>query len=337
MKIVPGPDFPTGGLICGSEGIREAYATGHGSMIVRGVMHDEETKSGRLQIVVDEIPPGVLLPTIKERIFDAVQNGTIKGIDDVRDESGREALVRLVITLKKDANIEVIKNQLWKYTPLQSSVNAIHIALVNRVPRELSLKQLIEHFIGHRKEVIRRRTAFLLRKARQRAHILEGLILAVADIDGIIRLIRESPDVDTARARLMARALRLAEVATVTRLLPEAFVRGATAQDRFLSRTQADAILAMQLRRLTGLEIEQLAKEYSGLVAEIADYELILSEERRVLDIIVEDMHDVMARFPAPRRTRITGPVGSLDVVAPMAAVLPARGRRTLSAPPGRT
>lgn len=314
MKIVPGPDFPTGGLICGGEGIREAYATGHGSMIVRGVMHDEETKSGRLQIVVDEIPPGVLLPTIKDRIFEAVQNGTIKGIDDVRDESGRAALVRLVITLKKDANIEVIKNQLWKYTPLQSSVNAIHIALVNRVPRELSLKQLIEHFIGHRKEVIRRRTAFLLRKARQRAHILEGLILAVADIDGIIRLIRESPDVDTARERLMARALRLAEVATVTRLLPEAFVRGATAADRFLSRTQADAILAMQLRRLTGLEIEQLAKEYSGLVAEIADYELILSDERRVLDIIVEDMHDLMARFPAPRKTRITGPVGSLEM-----------------------
>ena len=313
-KIVPGPDFPTGGLICGQTGIREAYETGRGSLSVRGVLHTEETKSGRVQIVVDEIPYGVLLPTIKDRLLDAVKSGTIKGVDDLRDESGRKQMVRLVIILKKDANPQVIINQLWKYTPLQSNIHAINVVLVNRVPKTLGLKQLIERFILHRADVIRRRTAFLLRKARQRAHILEGLILAVADIDEIIRLIRESPDVDTARQRLMEKALRLSETATVRRLLPEAFVEKASTTDQHLTRTQADAILSMQLRRLTGLEIEQLAKEYCKLVEEIADYELILSDEHRVLDIIVEDMHELKSKYPEPRRTQIGGEVGTFEL-----------------------
>ena len=314
MKIMPGPDFPTGGLICGQTGIREAYETGRGSLSVRGVLHTEETKSGRAQIVVDEIPYGVLLPTIKDRLLDAVKSGTIKGIDDLRDESGRKQMVRLVIILKKDASPQVIINQLWKYTPLQSNIHAINVVLVNRVPKTLGLKQLIERFILHRADVIRRRTAFLLRKARQRAHILEGLILAVADIDEIIRLIRESPDVDTARQRLMDKALRLSEAATVRQLLPEAFVEKASTTDQHLTRTQADAILSMQLRRLTGLEIEQLAKEYCKLVEEIADYELILSDEHRVLDIIVEDMHELKSKYTEPRRTQIGGEVGTFEL-----------------------
>jgi DNA gyrase subunit A len=304
LQRVPGPDFPTGGVICGREGIREAYETGRGALTVRGVLHTEETKSGRMQIVVDEIPYGVLLPTIKERLLEAVQSGTIKGVDDLRDESGRKQLVRLVITLKKDANIQVVINQLWKYTPLESTLHAMNVVLVNRVPRTLGLRQLIDHFVQHRVDVIRRRTQYLLRRARQRAHVLEGLILAVADIDEIIRLIRESPDVDTARQRLMEKPLRLSEAATVRRLLPEAFVARATAADQHLTHTQADAILAMQLRRLTGLEIEQLAGEYGKLVDQITDYNLILSDERRVLDIIVEDMHELKAKLAEPRRTR---------------------------------
>ncbi|MCH7872627.1 MAG: DNA gyrase subunit A, partial [Planctomycetes bacterium] len=312
IEIVPGPDFPTGGVICGREGIRQAYSTGHGAMAVRGVMHVEDVKGGRVRIVVDEIPPGIMLPTIKDRIIDAVQNGTIKGIDDIRDESGRDALVRVVISLKRDANVDVIMNQLWKYTPLQSNVSVINIALVNRVPKTLTLKQLIEYFIEHRVEVIRRRTAFLLQKARQRAHILEGLILAVSDIDEIIQLIRHSPDVDTARQRLMDKPLRLSETATVIKLLPEVFVALATGADRHLSRAQADAILAMQLRRLTGLEIEQLAKEYSGLVEDIAGYNLILGDKRRVLDIICEDMREIKEKYAEPRRTKISGPVGEM-------------------------
>ncbi len=314
IKIVPGPDFPTGGVICGVQGVREAYETGRGSIAVRGVIHTEETKTGRTMIVVDAIPYGVLLPTIKDRIIDAIQNGTIKGIDDMRDESGRKQMVRLVITLKKDANPDVIVNQLWKYTPLQSNIHTINVVLVNRVPKTLSFKQLIEHFLQHRIDVVRRRTQYLLRKARQRAHILEGLILAIADIDEIIQIIKESPDVDTARQRLMDKPLRLSEKATVTRLLPEAFVQRATNNDQHLTRTQADAILAMQLRRLTGLEIEQLAREYSKLTEEIADYELILSDERRVLDIIAEDMRELKAKYAEPRRTHISGAVRELDM-----------------------
>jgi DNA gyrase subunit A len=312
-KIVPGPDFPTGGVICGTEGVRAAHNTGRGSLVVRGKMHLEDTKSGRVHIVVDEIPYAVLLPTIKERINEALENGTIKGVDDVRDESGRECLVRLVIVLKKDGNAQVVMNQLWQYTPLQSSIHALNIVLVNRVPRTQNLKQLIEHFVRHRVEVIRRRTTFLLRKARQRAHVLEGLILAVADIDGIVQLIKESPDVDTARQRLMEKSLRLSEAATVRRLLPAAFVQRAAA-DQHLTHTQADAILAMQLRRLTGLEIEQLAKEYSALVEQIADYELILSDERRVRDIIAEDLRELKDKYAEPRRTQISGPVGELEI-----------------------
>ncbi len=312
MKIVPGPDFPTAGVICGRDGVREAYATGRGSITVRGAMHVETLKSGREQIVVDEIPYGVLLPTIKDRIKEGVEAGTLKGIDDWRDESGRDALVRLVITLKKDANTDVVMNQLWQFTPLQTNLHAINIVLVNRVPKQLTLKQLIEHFILHRVEVVRRRTMFLLRKARQRAHVLEGLILAIADIDEIIHIIRHSPDVDTARERLMAKALRLSEQATVRKLLPEAFVQRAAGGDQRLTRTQADAILAMQLRRLTGLEIEQLAKEYGGLVDEIADFELILSEDRRVRDIIAEDMRELKDKYADKRRTKIMGAVEDL-------------------------
>ncbi|MBU0617692.1 MAG: DNA gyrase subunit A, partial [Planctomycetes bacterium] len=314
MKIAPGPDFPTGGVICGTQGVREAYETGRGSITVRGVIHTEQTKTGRTLIVVDEIPYGVLLPTIKDRIVDAIQHGTIKGIDDMRDESGRKQLVRLVITLKKDANPDVIINQLWKYTPLQSNIHAIHVVLVNRVPKTLSFKQLVKRFIEHRVDVVRRRTQFLLRKARQRAHVLEGLILAIADIDEIIRIIKESPDVDAARERLMDKPLRLSEQATVRRLLPEAFVQRTTGADQHLTRTQADAILAMQLRRLTGLEIEQLAREYSKLTNEISDYELILRDPRRVLDIIAEDLRELKAKYANPRRTQISGVVRELDM-----------------------
>lgn len=314
LKIVPGPDFPTAGTICGTAGIREMYETGRGSLTVRGVMRVEETRGGRPVIIVDEIPYGVLLPTIKDRIADAVAGGQIKGIDDVRDESGRESLVRLVISLKKDANPDVIVNQLWKYTPLQSNIHAMNIVLVNRVPRTLSFRQLLQHFIDFRVDVVRRRTQFLLRKARQRAHVLEGLILAVADIDEIIQLIKSSPDVAAARQALMDKPLRLSEAATVRRLLPELFVARATGGDQRLTHTQAEAILAMQLRRLTGLEIEQLAREYSKLCEEIADYELILSEPRHVLDIIAEDMRELKEKFADKRRTRIEAAVGELDM-----------------------
>jgi DNA gyrase subunit A len=316
LNIVPGPDFPTGGVIHGRNGILDAYRTGRGSFTVRAVMTPEETKGGRMQIVVNELPYGVLLPTIKDKLKEGIEAGTIKGIEDWRDESGRDALVRFVIILKRDANVQVVMNQLWEHTPLQMNVHALNIVLVNRVPKQLNLRQLIEHYIEHRVDVIRRRTTFLLRKARQRAHVVEGLILAVADIDEIIALIRHSPDVDTARQRLMQKPLRLSEQATVRKLLPEAFVQRASGSDQFLTRTQADAILAMQLRRLTGLEIEQLANEYTGLTEEIGGYELILSDRRRVLDIIAEDCREMKEKFPSPRRTKIEGELSEIDMAA---------------------
>lgn len=316
MRIVPGPDFPTGAVIHGTKGIRDAYETGRGSITVRAVMHVEEAKNGRLQIVVDEIPYGILLPTIRERIKEAVEAGHIKGIEDCLDQHGRLAKVRMVITLKKDANVQVVMNQLYQFTPLQTNIHALNIVLVNRVPRALGLKQLIQHFIDHRTDVIRRRTQFLLRKARQRAHVLEGLILAVADIDEFIAIIKGSPDVDAARQRLMTRPLRLSEAATVRRLLPEAFVTRCTESDQHLTRTQADAILAMQLRRLTGLEIEQLAKEYAKLTDEIADLDMVLSDHRLVLDIIAEDMREMKDKYADPRRTKIEGALGEVSVDA---------------------
>jgi DNA gyrase subunit A len=318
MKIVPGPDFPTGGVIHGREGIRDAFDAGRGSITVRGVMHVETLKNGREQVVVDEIPYGISLKTVKDRINDAVESGQVKGIDDMRDESGRQALVRVVIELKKDANPDVVINQLWQYTPLQSNLHALHIVLVNRVPKTLGLKALIEQFIGHRTEVIRRRTQYQLRKARQRAHILEGLLLAVCSIDEVIKIIRSSKDVEEARQRLMTEVRVYLVPESVSKLTGKAaeLVQGFEAAERGLTRTQADAILAMQLRKLTGLEIIELGAEYNKLCDEIADYEMILSDNRLVLDIIAEDMRELKEKHAEPRRTKIEGAVGEIDMDA---------------------
>ena len=303
-KIVRGPDFPTGGIICGQAGIRQGYKTGRGSVVVRAKLHTEEGRGGRTMIVVDEIPYQILKTTITERIAACVKACTIPGIADVRDESDRNGM-RLVVELKKDANIDVVTNQLYQHTPLQSSFSIINIALVNRQPRTLNLKQLLEAYVEHRKEVIRRRTGHLLKKAVQRAHILEGLILAVADIDEIIALIRSSADPKQAKERLMQKPLRLMEVATLHQLLPEKFVQKATAEDNYLSGPQADAILAMQLQRLTGLELEKLGGEYRKLAEQIEGYEAILRDENLVLDIIREDLYEMKTKYGDKRRTEI--------------------------------
>jgi len=303
-KIVRGPDFPTGGIICGQAGIRQGYKTGRGSVVVRAKLHTEEGRGGRTMIVVDEIPYQILKTTITERIAACVKACTIPGIADVRDESDRNGM-RLVVELKKDANIDVVTNQLYQHTPLQSSFSIINIALVNRQPRTLNLKQLLEAYVEHRKEVIRRRTGHLLKKAVQRAHILEGLILAVADIDEIIALIRSSADPKQAKERLMQKPLRLREVATLHQLLPEKFVQKATAEDNYLSGPQADAILAMQLQRLTGLELEKLGGEYRKLAEQIEGYEAILRDENLVLDIIREDLYEMKTKYGDKRRTEI--------------------------------
>ena len=313
MEHVQGPDFPTGGLICGRAGIREGYRTGRAKLAVRAKLHTEEVRGGRTQIIVTEIPYQVLKTTIIERIADVAKAGKVRDIMDVQDHSDRNGM-RIVIDLRKGAEAEVVVNQLYKFTPLQSTFSVINIALVNRAPRTLTLKEMLWAFLEHRKDVIRRRTEFLLRRTRQQAHRLEGLILAVADIDEIIRIIKSSPDVPAARRRLMAHPLRMTEQATVRQLLPESFVKQAAANDQFLTGVQADAILGMQLQRLTGLEIEKLARDYSKLVEEIEGYEAILNTEALLLDVIREDIHEMKDRYGDERRTQIIAGVDDFEI-----------------------
>jgi DNA gyrase subunit A len=314
MKIVPGPDFPTGGIICGREGIRDAYARGRGTLTLRARVHSEEMKGGRTRIVVDEIPYGVLKNTITERIADCVKDGRLPEVSGVNDESDRKHAVRLVVDLKKDVNETVVLNKLYRHTPLQMNYSIINIALVGKQPQTLSMKQLMEHYLDHRRDVITRRTRYLLRKTRQRAHILEGLILALGDIDAIIELIKTSANPDEARTRLMARPLRMKEAATLIRLLPEAFVKRARSKDQFLTVVQGDAILAMQLQRLTGLEVEKLAAEYRKHVEEIEGYEAILRDPALVMDIIREDIFEMKSKYADARRTEIQAAVGEFSM-----------------------
>jgi DNA gyrase subunit A len=304
-QIIRGPDFPTGGIICGRASILQGYKTGRGAVAVRAKLHTEEQKNGKTLIVVDEIPYQILKTTIVERIADCVKQGTIGEIADVRDESDRKGM-RLVVELKRDASADLIINQLYKYTPLQDTIPIINIALVHQQPQTLNLREMLMAYLTHRKEVIRRRTQFLLKRARQRSHIVEGLLLAVADIDEIIQLIRQSPDPATAKQRLMAKPLRLTESETLRKLLPEKFVTRMTGSDQFLTEPQADAILAMQLQRLTGLELEKLADEFNKLAEQIEGFEAILNDEKLVLDIIREDLYEMKDKYGDKRRTEIS-------------------------------
>ncbi len=313
MQFVKGPDFPTGGQICGRAGIVQGYRTGRGKVLVRAKMHTESTRGGKTIIVITEIPYQVLKSTIIERVADVVKAGKIPEISDVQDHSDRTGM-RIVVDVRKGAEPDVVVNQLYKFTPLQSTFSIINIALVNRAPRTLTLKEMLVAFLDHRRDVTLRRTAFLLRRARQRAHLLEGLILAVADIDRIIEIIKKSPDVPTARERLMQHPMRLSEAATTRGLLPEVFVNRARNEDQFFTGVQADAILAMQLQRLTGLEIQKLAADYNKLAEEIEGHEAILREETLLLDVIREDIHDIQDKYGDERRTEIIGSVGDFNI-----------------------
>ncbi|HDS85004.1 MAG TPA: DNA gyrase subunit A [Phycisphaerales bacterium] len=304
LEKLPGPDFPTGGIICGRKGILDAYVTGRGHLRVRAKVHTETNKRGRESIIVTEIPYMVVKTNIVSKIADCVKNGVIEEISDIRDESDRKGL-RIVVELKKDVDSNVVLNKLYRYTPLQTTFAVNNVALVNNRPETLNIRQMLKLYISHRLNVIRRRTRFLLRKCLNRAHILEGLILAVSDIDEIIALIKASPDAPTAKERLMAKPLRLIEVETLRKLLPASFVDQRTQTDQFLTAPQADAILTMQLQRLTGLEIEKLAKEYAELSEKIADYEALLANRDLQLDVIREDLHEIKDKYKSPRQTEI--------------------------------
>lgn len=314
MKAVPGPDFPTGGTICGRRGIVDAYVTGRGALTLRGKIDVEERKGGKQRLVISEIPYQVLRSTIVEKIADNIKSGRIKEAADVNDASDRNHPIRIEVDLRKDANADVVINQIYQYTPLQSNFHIANVALVGRQPKTLSLKQLIDEYLLHRKEVIRRRTAYLMRKAAQKAHVLEGLILALSDIDAIIELIKKSADPKAARVALMARPLRLAEQGTLRNLLPEDFVQKVSAADQNLTQVQADAILSMQLQKLTGLEVEKLARDYSGLMEEIRGYEAILKDERLIFDIIREDLYEMKDKHGNPRRTIIAEAIGEFSM-----------------------
>ena len=283
MQIVHGPDFPTGGIICGLRGIREAYETGRGQCLVRARIDVEEGKGGRKSLVVTEIPYNVSKKRIIERIGELHRDGKIQGISDLRDESDKEGM-RLVVELKKDADEQVVLNQLYRGTPLQDTFSIIMIALVKERPQVLDLKELLVAYKDHRIDVIRRRTRFLLDKAEAEAHILEGLMIAIDAIDEVITIIRNSPNVPTAESRLIARFK--------------------------FTVIQAQAILRMTLSKLTGLEREKLQKDLAELRDKIAEYRAILADDRLVLDIIREDLIELKGSLGDKRRTEIAGEVG---------------------------
>ena len=313
MKVLPGPDFPTGGVICGRKGIVDAYTTGRGHLTVRAKAEVESNKRGKDQIVITEIPYTVVKTTIVSKIADCVHDNTMAEVADVRDESDRHGL-RIVVEVKKDCDPEIVLNKLWRYTPLQTTFAIANIALVNSRPETLTIRDMLDLFIEHRKEVIRRRSRFLMKRCRNRAHILEGLILAVSDIDAIINIIKKSPDVPTAKLNLMKKPLKLAESETLRKLLPKEFVREKSRNQHFLTGPQADAILGMQLQRLTGLEMEKLAREYTDLCEEIKGYEAILADEKVLLDLIRKDIREIKDKYGDKRQTQITSKAETLEV-----------------------
>ncbi len=317
---VKGPDFPTGGVILGRAGIVHAYAGGRGRVPIRGTCHVEETRPGRKQIVIDEIPYSLMQNTLVEKIVEAVKDERIKGVSDVRNESGRQAQTRVVVELKKDADEGVVENQLYQSTPLQQTFSMINIALVKRQPKTLGLREIIDLYIEHRIEVIRRRTMHLLREAKKKAHLLEGLIFAVCDIDEVIRIIRSSRSRAEAIERLMEKRFQISPEHEHAPKIPQRLLDQARAGDadggNLLTRAQADAIGAMRLIQLVGLEIERLVADYATLVGEIEGYEAILGDPQMVLDMIVEDCEEMKGRYGSPRLTRIEEGEGDIEIEA---------------------
>ncbi len=286
-KHIPGPDFPTGATIVGREAIRDAYTTGRGIITMRAVAQIESLPGSKSRLVITEIPYQVNKAKLIEKIAGLVRDKVVVGVTDLRDESDREGM-RVVVELSRSGNPHVVLNQLYKHTPLQSTFGIILLALVGGRPKVMTLRDTIYYYLQHQREIIQRRTAYLLQKAEDRAHILEGLLTALDDIDRIISTIRASQTVDLARQRLM--------------------------ENFSLSERQAQAILEMRLQRLTGLERDKVQGEYDDLVATIAYYREVLSDETRVSEIIREELEDLVEEHGDPRRTRIISGEGDLQV-----------------------
>ena len=305
LEIMPGPDFPTGGIIVGRSGIAQAAVHGRGRIRVRGrVTH--ETIGRREALVINEIPYQVVQNNLIEKMVEAAKNGRIDGIADIKNLSGKSHRTRIVVYLKKNADPDVVEKQIYRHTPLQTTFSIINIALDRNRPRTLGIKPLIRCYINHRRDVIRRRTEHLLREARKQAHRLEGLILAVCDVDEVIRLIRASRTREEAIASLMERSFAIASGHEYAPQVPELLLKRSQEGDGIsLTRVQAEAIGALRLIQLVGLEIEKLTAEYTGLLEEIEEFESILGSEERVLSMIREDCLSIRERFGTPRLTEI--------------------------------
>ncbi len=293
MRFVKGPDFPTGGIICGRKGIYDAYTTGRGRVTVRAKIAVESRKdSGKERLIIQEIPYQVNKARLIENIAELVQNKTIEGITDLRDESDKDGM-RVVIELRKGEEPEVVLNQLYKHSQLQATASIIMLALVNNAPRVLTLREMLYYYIQHRAEIVERRTRFELAKAEERAHIVEGLLKAIDNIDEVIKIIRESADNEDAQHRLMERFT--------------------------FSEPQATAILAMRLRRLTGLERSELEQEYRDLIMEIERLRHILSSDKTILAEVRSEIEKVRQDYGDERRTEILDEAGEFrleDLIA---------------------
>jgi len=286
-KIIKGPDFPTAGIVCGRQGIKDYFATGRGTFRIRAKAEIEELKGGRQAIIIKEIPYQVNKAQLLETIADLVRQKKIEDISDLRDESDREG-IRAVIEIKRDGNPEIVLNQLYKHTQLEVSFGVIMLALVNGRPRVLNLKEMLVEYLNHRKNVVFRRTQFELDKADKRAHILEGLKIALDNLNKVIKIIREAKDVDTARQALM---------------------------DNFgLTKIQAQAILDMKLQQLTGLERKKIEEEYLNLIKTIEKLKLILADPKRVLNIIEEELLELKNKYGDERRTKIVAQIVELEI-----------------------
>jgi DNA gyrase subunit A len=304
MQIIPGPDFPTSALILGRSGIRQAYETGRGSVIMRGVARVEPMRGDREHIIITEIPYQVNKATMIEKMAELVREKRIEGISDLRDESDREGY-RVVIELKRDANAEVILNQLYRYTPLQTSFGCNMVALNGGKPEQMTLLDMLRAFVAFREEVVSRRTKYLLRKARERAHVLVGLAIAVANIDEIIALIRNAPDPQTAREQLMTRRWPAHDVESLIRLIDDPRHRINDDLTYNLSEEQARAILELRLARLTALGRDEIGDELNKIGDEIKDYLDILASRIRIMSIVKQELESVRDEFGTPRRTQI--------------------------------
>ena len=302
MAIVPGPDFPTGGTVIGRLGLRDAYRGGRGSVILRGRTAVEDIRKDRQAIIIDEIPFQVNKLRLIERIAECVQEKLIEGISDLRDESDRDG-VRVVIELKRDASAEIVLNQLYRYTPLQTSFGFNMLALNGGKPELMGLRQILGAFCGFREEVITRRTRFALRRARERAHLVIGLALAVVNLDPVIELIRRAADPAIAKAELMARDWPVQDIGAYIAMVDEPG-RGIVDGHYRLSEAQARAILELRLQRLTGLERDKLIQELRDLTEQIADLIAILGSRSRVLAIMRAELERMRDQFDTPRRTR---------------------------------